>query len=279
LLPLRANSPQLPYLLKLLGYVFGDGTIYFNGGSGQGITTFYGDAIDLEQIRADVTAVGFSPNNIFTRSRQHRITTRYNDYEFAYEEASSGVVSSAFAALLVALGAPVGAKAKQNYRAPSWLFHAPHWHRRLFLAALFGAELSAPQAFDKRNYNFYTPILSLNKREGFVEGGRRFLEDLAQLLTGFGVETNTISQRVEQTNGDGTRSHRLRLILSSRSENLINLWSRVGFEYNRKRRTLALAAVEYLKRKARVVTRRDEVAAQALALRAAGVSQRRFTRR
>ncbi len=256
----------------MLGYVFGDGTIYFNGGSGQGITTFYGDAIDLEQIRADVTAVGFSPNNISTRSRQHRITTRYNDYEFAYEEASSGVVSSAFAALLVALGAPVGAKAKQNYRAPSWLFDAPHWHQRLFLAALFGAELSAPQAFDKRNYNFYTPILSLNKREEFVEGGRRFLENLAQLLTGFGVETKTISQRVEQTNGDGTRSHRLRLILSSRSENLINLWSRVGFEYNRKRRTLALAAVEYLKLKARVVTRRDEVAAQASALQAAGAA-------
>ena len=29
LLPLRYNSPQLPYLLKLMGYNFGDGNIYF----------------------------------------------------------------------------------------------------------------------------------------------------------------------------------------------------------------------------------------------------------
>src|SRR6266511_5865737 len=82
--PVAAPARQLAaaaVVTQVLGYVFGDGTIYFNGGSGQGITTFYGDAIDLEQIRADVTAVGFSPNNILTRSRQHRITTRYNDYE------------------------------------------------------------------------------------------------------------------------------------------------------------------------------------------------------
>ncbi|MFQ5858283.1 MAG: intein-containing RctB family protein [Anaerolineae bacterium] len=271
LLPLRADSPQLPHLLKLLGYLFGDGTVYFNS-SGMGIAAFYGDAADLEQIRTDVAAVGFAPSRIYTRQRHHQVSTTYDDYEFKYEETYFRVSSSAFASLLVALGAPVGAKAAQDYHLPEWLFDAPRWQQRLFLAAFFGAELSAPQAFAERNHNFYTPVLSLNKREGFVESGKQFLEDLSQLLSGFGVITGAISQRKEQINPDGTRSYRLRLILSSQPESLINLWSCIGFEFNGKRQTLALTAVEYLKCKARIVALRDEAASQAMAMQAAGVT-------
>lgn len=272
LLPLRADSPKFPYLIKILGYLFGDGHLFFVGGSGHGMTSFYGDSAELERIRTDIRLVGFSPPPVHTRSRRHRIRTSYNDYEFDRMEAAFTVCSTAFAALLVALGAPVGAKARQSYRLPSWLFAAPRWQQRLFLAALFGAEFSAPRAFKKHNNNFYTPMLSLNKREGFVESGRQFLEDLARLLTEFGVETKTISQRAEQVNADGSRSYRLRLILSSRPESLINLWSRVGFEYHCKRQTLALAAVEYLKRKVRIVARRDKAAFLVPALLATGVA-------
>jgi tRNA-splicing ligase RtcB len=274
LLPLRANSPQIPHLLKLLGYLFGDGAVYFSGGSGKGTTWFYGGAADLEQIRAEVAAIGFTPSRIYTRSRRHRISTTYDDYEFEREETSFKIAGSAFAALLVALGLPVGAKASQNYCLPRWLFSVPRWQQRLFLASFFGAELSAPRAFTERNYNFMTPMLSLNKREGFVESGRQFLNDLSQMLVGFGVDTKTISQREEQTNSDGTKSYRLRLVLSSQSESLINLWSRVGFEFNRKRQTLSLVAVEYLKRKQRVVALRNKAATVAVEMQAAGVSPR-----
>jgi tRNA-splicing ligase RtcB len=272
LLPLRADSPQLPYLLRLLGYVFGDGTVYFSGGSGKGTTWFYGEPADLELIRADVVAAGFTPSRVYTRLRRHRITTAYNDYEFERQEAAIKIVDSAFAALLAALGAPIGAKALQDYGMPAWLFAAPLWQQRLFLAALFGAELSAPRAFAERNYNFTTPVLSLNKRDGFVESGRQFLQGLSQLLAGFGVETKAISQRAEQKNVDGSQSHRLRLILSSRPESLVNLWSRIGFEFNRKRQVSGLVAVEYLKCKERIVASRDEAAFQAVALQVAGVA-------
>jgi len=272
LLPLRADPPQLPHLLKLLGYLFGDGTVYFGGDAGKGTTWFYGDREDLEQIRADVMAVGFTPSRVYTRWWQHRIRTTYDDYEFEREEVAFKVVGTAFATLLVALGAPVGAKTTQDYRLPGWLFALPLWQQRLFLAAFFGAELSTPRAFAERDYNFVAPMLSLNKREGFVESGRQFLEDLAQLLAGFGVQTQAVGQREEQINPDGTRSYRLRLSFSSRPESLLNLWSRIGFEFNRKRQVLALVAVEYLKRKRQVLARREDAAAQAVALQAAGVA-------
>ncbi|MCZ7573916.1 MAG: RtcB family protein [Ardenticatenaceae bacterium] len=272
LLPLRADSPKLPHLIKILGYLVGGGHLFFGGGPDPGMASFYGDPAELEQIRADVSLVGFSPSPVHVRSRRHRISAACNDDEFDRVGAAFTVGSTAFVALLVALGAPVGARASQAYRLPSWLFAAPRWQQRLFLAALFGAELSAPQASAKRRYNFDMPVLSLNKPEGSVEGCRQFLEELAQLLEGFGVETRTISQRTAQVNVDGTRSYRLRLILSSQPESLINLWSRIGFEYNNKRRRLALAAADYLKRKARIIVRREELAAQAPALGAAGSS-------
>ncbi len=272
LLPLRLDSPAMPHLLRLLGYLFGDGTLYFTGGVGKGIVWFYGQREDLEAIRADVAALGFTPSRVYTRRRTHRVRTPYDEYEFETDEHSFKVVSSAFAALMVALGAPVGNRAAQDFGLPSWLFAAPRWQQRLFLAALFGAELSAPATYDAHGTNFYTPVLSLNKREDFVESGQAFLEGISRLLEGFGVETLTISRRTEQTHPDGSRSVRLRLVLSSRPENLIRLWGRVGFEYNRRRRCEALVAVQYLKEKLRAITEREAVAETAAAMHAAGIA-------
>ncbi len=276
LLPLQTDSPLLPYLIKLMGFVFGDGTLYFENGSGKGITWFYGEESDLEQIRSDVEKSGFTPSRIYRRNRDHTINTTYGRYQFQREELSFKVVGSAFASLLTALGTPVGQKASQDYRVPGWLFRAPRWHQRLFLASFFGAELSSPRPFKERNYNFNPPILSLNKRGQHIQAGRLFLEDIAELLKGFGVEAKKISQRTEQTNADGSISYRLLLILSSESDSLINLWAQVGFEYNRKRMNLAMAAVEYLKQKKNLVAIREETAARAAALYAAGMAPQKI---
>ena len=260
LLPLRFNSPALPYLLKIMGYIFGDATLYFNRGSGQGMVTFYGKPEDLEVIRKDIRKLGFSPSGLYLREREHRVETPYAPYEFTHQEASFKVTSTAFAALLAAMGAPVGNKAKSDFSVPAWVFRAPLWQKRLFLAAFFGAELTAPRTFPERDYNFQVPVLSLNKREGAVESGRKFLKDIASLLSEFGVETKKISLRREQSNKDGSVSYRLRLVLSSRPESLINLWGKVGFEYNLERSAIANVAVQYLRLKERVLSLRREKA-------------------
>ncbi len=282
LLPLRMNAPQLPNLIKVLGFVIGDGTLYFQKGMGKGKTWFYGDPDDLGQIRSDIEMIGFTPSRIYRRERHHQITTTYAEFEFKQEEFSFKVSGSAFAALLAALGAPLGMKAAQDFRVPQWLFRVPRWQQRLFLAAYFGAELTAPRAFRKRNCNFYPPTLCLNKREDFVQSGRLFLEDIGSLLKGFGIESRKISQRAEQVNPDGSKSYRLRLILSSKRENLIALWSRVGFEYNHKRQRMAMLAVEYLKQKQNIVLHskaglqpalQEEAAVQAVTMQSAGIGQ------
>jgi tRNA-splicing ligase RtcB len=170
--------------------------------------------------------------------------------------------------LLAALEIPVGRKATQDWELPRWVRRAPLWQQRLFLAAFFGAELSAPRGFDRANRSFYCPELTVVKREGFVAGGARFLGQIARLLERFGVTSLTVSKRPEQMNPDGRRSIRLRLVLSNRDENLIRLWSRVGFEYQAKRADLAAAATAYLQRKRAYLRTREHLMRRILEIRA-----------
>jgi tRNA-splicing ligase RtcB len=268
MLPLLYSSSATPYLIKLLGFVFGDGTVRFDRRSGKGIVAFYGEADDLEDIRADIAHLGFKPSRVWQRKRRHTIQTAYNTYQFERHEHWCTVNSTALAILMAYLGAPIGKKAAQDYGLPAWLEASPPWHRRLFLAALFGAELSTPQAVSGHGYNLAAPALSMNKRAGYQASGRAFLEQIAGWLGQFDVTVCPLGERAEQINQDGSRS--LRLVVSAEPENLIRLWRVIGYEYNRKRRSLASAAVQYLALKLRHINFREEVAAQAVALAASG---------
>jgi tRNA-splicing ligase RtcB len=217
-----------------------------------------------------VEAAGFTPSRIYRRDRDHSIETPYEHYDFQRTETSFKVVSTSFAAVMAALGVPVGNKAAQDYRMPSWVKDAPLWQQRLFLAPLFGAELSAPSTMTDNGRNFYAPALSLSKREGFVESGRAFLADLASMIEAFGVESKDVTEVAPENRSDGRV--RLRLLFSSRMQSLLSLWGRVGYEYNRKRTSLAMAAVEYLKQKQQVLSRRRTAAERAEALHDAGTS-------
>ncbi len=271
LLPLSYASPAIPILCKLLGFVFGDGNVRFDRRSNKGMVAFYGQPIDLEDIRSDLASLGFKPSRVWSRRRSHHIQTTYDEYHFENTEHWVAVNSSALAALLSCLGAPLGNKAMQDYDLPAWLEKAPRWQKRLFLAALFGAELSAPQSVSGHGCNLAAPTLSMNKREKCVGSGRAFIQHLKDWLGLFGVNTRPTGERFEQANQDGSRSLRLRLIVDADPGNLMRLWGRVGFEYNRKRRALASVAVEYLALKQRRIRQRQEIAEQTLVLAHSGL--------
>ncbi len=270
LLDLRYSSPAIPYLCKILGYVFGDGNVHFVAKTQKGVVSFYGQLEDLEDIRHDVACLGFKPSQVWSRDRTHQIETTYDEYTFTTTENWFTVNSTSFAALLACLGTPVGQKASQDYELPGWLHSAPLWQKRLFLAALFGAELSTPRAMSGHDKNFTPPLLSMNKRDGYVESGEEFLTEIVEWLSDFNVEARVISSRAEQVNADGSRSIRLRLSIATNSENLYQLWGVIGFEYNRHRRTLASAAVQYLALKMARIHARQEIADEAVLMMESG---------
>ncbi len=270
LLPLRLDSPAVPYLCKLMGFLFGDGTLRFDRRSQKGMIGFYGAPEDLEDIREDIARLGFHPSRVWSRRRKHAIRTTYNHYEFERTEYWITVNSTALAVLLSYLGVPVGNKVIQDYSLPDWLDTAPLWIKRLFLAALFGAELSAPGAVSDHGCNLAAAVLSMNKRENYESSGLALLESIARWSASFGVQALPVASRLEQVNADGSQSVRLRLVFSADPENLARLWGKIGFEYNRKRRALAAAAVQYLSLKSQHIAARQAVAEETTALATAG---------
>lgn len=270
LLPLRYNSPQLSYVLKIMGYNFGDGNIFFTNRSKKGFTWFYGTKEDLEKIKHDIEKIGFR-SKVHSRVRDHEINTMYSKVKFRAETFSCKVSSNGFAALLVCLGIPLGAKTSQAFRVPKWIMKAPLWQKRLFLAGFFGAEMPSPGTLTDHGYNFYCPTISMNRHKEFVKNGKEFLTDLSDLLEEFNVSTINISEGVEHKDKDGKVSIRLRLQLSNKANHLINLYSKVGFEYNQKRNMLSNVAVQYLKMKESVIRKRERLANKARELATAGI--------
>lgn len=243
LLRLSYDHPKLPYIIKIMGFVFGDGTMNLIGKRRDGIIQFSGKGGDLEKIRQDIKALGYVPSPLHKR--------RSNSSEFVVNAASLMV-------LLKTLGQPMGRKVFQAYDVPRWIMRAPLWQKRLFLASLFGAELRRPHLRKGRETMFNCPVFPMSKSGDLIQNGMRFLKDISKMLKEFGVETRgDIIKRRKHVNTTGEISWALELVFSSKIDSLINLWSKIGFEYNSKRNFEANVSVQYLRYKQRILEEKD----------------------
>lgn len=233
LLQLTTKNPKLPYLIKLLGYFIGNGSF---SRKNKNVVVFYGSKEGLEELSKDIERLGFKPSKIYHRKRKLVIDGK----EIIRDEYIVYVNSISFKKLLIALGASLGKKTNVPFRLPNWIKDLPLWMKRLFLASYFGAKLNEPKTID--GYNFEKPYIEVHKVEKFGNNGIEFLEDIAKLLEEFEIEIDGIELIRRSDKGKLI----LRLYISEKPENLIKLWSRINYEYNPKRRRLALAAVAWL---------------------------------
>jgi tRNA-splicing ligase RtcB len=263
----------LPYLLKIFGYVIGDGSLILTPRSA--FIWFWGKSEDLEDIRGDIREIGYSPSKVYTRKRMAEITSRYGTKRFTSVERGFYVHSRSLAALLYAMGVPRGAKAAQAYDLPTHLFRLPLWMKRLFLAAFFGAEMSTPAPVTGHSKTLASPLLTQSKHLGVLKRGLKMMRQVKKLLAQLGVKCNPVTLDLDTNRTlDGITSSRIRLQISESPENLVRFWGTVGFEYNRKKTYLAAAAVNYIKTKRAAVLARTRVAASAVALRNLGAAPR-----
>ena len=260
ILPLKYNSPQLPILIKIMGFILGDGVLIFLKNK-KGYIHFYGKEEDLISIKNDLKKIGIKTQNIFKRKRAHSILTHYSLVEFDYEKNSLIKKSTGFAALLALLGTPVGRKTNVEYRIPEWLKKAPLWQKRLFLASFFGAELSSPSTLNK--YNFYSPQLNMNKNEGLVENAKYFLEDIREMLAEFEVEANLpVFVSGNCYNGKNGNTIGLRMLIKGNPKNILELYKKIGYEYNNKKQKLACIAIDYIELKNRLASSKPVIIKQ-----------------
>lgn len=265
LFPLYSDNPKVPYLIKIMGFVFGDGSISF-GKKTQ--ISFYGEKRDLEEIQRDIKQIGFK-TSVYSRKRKHKIKTQYKTYNFSREEISLKSNSKSFAILLSLLGVPSGNKAKIDYEIPKWIRESPKWHKRLFLAGLFGAEMSSPKTMTNNKFNFYGLVYSLNKHN--ENHGISFVNQISNMLEDFGVRNVLLKFRKDSVND--TVSNRIRLMVYSDSKNLIRFFSKINYEYCIKKRKLANAAIVWLRQKEKILEFREETARKAREMKSHGIGK------
>jgi len=254
LLPLRYNSEKLPILAKLVGFVTGDGWIghYYSKKRKQDVWAMrvIGSVEDLEEVKHDVVELGYISNYIKTKKYESELnnvdgTTR----KIKGESTQFYVNSQSLSVLLHALGVPKGNKSRTRTSVPNWIKNAPLWLKRLYLAGLFGAELTKPAQRKGETYGFIEPGFSQNKINSMENENLNFMLDIINLLLDFGVKTNKIYKQKGVINSYEEETHKLSIRISAKPENLIKLWSTIGFEYCSTRTRHSMLSLAYLKYK------------------------------
>jgi len=241
LLPLTTKNPKLLIIARLLGHIFGDGYLEITSGKRISlILGFTGEKEDLDEIRKDLEVLGFSYEPITRRFAKSILKDRtIQGYTIAFR-----VNSTALAALLMALGAPVREKSKTYFEIPRWLFGAPKHIIREFLAAYFGSEMSKIRILSKRGFEplkFY-----LSKDEKLIKNGQNFIKQISQLLKKFNVKIRRIRLGPKFSRKDGGTSVKITAIFDGSKENLLNFCRFVGYRYSKDRESFALYVREYL---------------------------------
>lgn len=255
LLPLEYSNEKIGTIAKLFGYLLGAGCIHFTDNNG--FVHAYGSNEDLQEIQKDFRILGYSAD-IYHRVRNQEITTQYGTKQCTTENETSElhIPATSLGRLFVALGYPLGSKTSTEYTIPEWIMDAPLWIKRLFLSGLFGAGLSIPSKQTKTS--FYCPIFFMNKNDSVIDNARLFCTQIIKLLEEFGVAVNKIQVRKEYKHKK-ERTSRVRIQISDESENLIRLWSKIGFSYNKKRSILSQIYILYIKEKLLETEKRNTI--------------------
>jgi tRNA-splicing ligase RtcB (3'-phosphate/5'-hydroxy nucleic acid ligase) len=266
----RLTDPRIAELLKLLGFVFGGGTIPEMAKNHH--VAFYGKPEDLDDVARDLDSLGFGSHR-YHRDRHSKSRPAYGLSEFDFAEDSLFASSTAFAVLIVALGAPYGKKTAKPYRLPHWLFFSEAWQRKLFLGAYFGAELSRPRTVN--GYDFQMPLFSVSKLETLAENALVLVEDFHKMLLSLGVETSVATRVAGNYYGgvDGP-SVGFRVGILSNTPNLLRFFGKVGYLYNREKQRLSSLASSYLSYVQSIREERDPIREEAVAMYADGTPAR-----
>ena len=247
LLRLTSKNKKLAILARLLGHIFGDGTLHpaYENPEGQHSLriTFAGKRSELLEIQKDLEALGF-PNRQKITEEFKISSCNFQKYGIKTIKGKStyfktGIV--ALWALLRALGAPVGSKSKNEVKIPRWLIKAPISIKREFLAAYFGSEAQKIRMGIKSAERI---IIPLSKNEHLADNAEDFCNDIKLLLSEFRVEAN-IYQRQYTISKNNIKSIQYYITIQRFRKNIINFCKNIGYRYSPEREAQARLVLGY----------------------------------
>ena len=265
------DDERLPIIARILGHLFGDGSLTFSEKKFKTSCTlvFSGREKDLQEIAMDLEKLGFNASKITKWKKTSKlsdgriisgISTRMDCY------------SKPLWVLFKALGAASGDKAMQETYVPEWIKSQRKIVKKEFLSAYFGSEMTSPK-IDKRNGKiFLQPAYSLNKAKNLEKNGLEFVGQIKQLLEDFGVKTKSAKIVYGIKRKSGIETSKIKAFIASDLENLMNLYGIMGFAYCAERKSLARFAFAYLNEKKIMLEKRTTLRQKAIALQNNGKS-------
>ncbi len=275
LVPLKENNQNLLIIARLVGHLFGDGSLTLSMKKFKSACTlvFSGTKNDLDAIRQDLQKLGF---NVSKTTTWHKKSVLANGQIIEGNSIRMDCYSKPLWVLFKALGAPAGDKAIVSATVPNWLLGQRRAIQKEFLASFFGSEMTKP-SIDKRNRKiFLQPSFSLNKVSSRVQNGIAFASGIEQMLKQFNVGVSQIKIVKGTERKNGTETKKIKVLLKSDLESLGNLYGSIGFEYCQERKSLARFAFSYLSAKKHEIEKRKQVLQTVLALASKGQGKKKI---
>ncbi len=242
LYPLRLDSPLFPIVLRLLGYVSGDGHLTLTN---KRVSIYTTSEIDAADLVADFARLGFRAGvHRRQRAAHHRVSI--NVY----------VDSVALHALFGALGSPVGRKCWPMEPMP-WLFGLAPWARAHFLSAFCSAEMTTPIVRETG----VIPNLQV-KQSG---ANRHAIDFIARVFRSLGFEVS-----VAQSGPTRGERHDAVLQLLGGCQAQLRFLEQIGFCYAHEKRVRAARAASVGWQWAATIGNRVAARVEARRLREAG---------
>lgn len=246
-LPLTTKNKRIMALVRILGHLFGDGTLhppYKNPEKQHSLRiTFSGKEIELLEIQKDLKKLGFSGEQKISRDFRESICNFQKYGKKSIKGTSTyfktGIV--ALWALLRLLGAPVGSKSKNKVRIPKWIMKAPLSIKREFLAAYLGSEAQKIRMEIKSAERIMIPF---SKDEQLAKNAKDFRNEIVHLLSEFGVETTTYERDYSISN-DGVKTIQYYINVGRSRKNIIKFCKNIGYRYSPERETQARLVLSY----------------------------------
>lgn len=225
LLPLLADDSRLSSLARIMGAMFGDGSLTRTNPSCTNLSAFFfsKEIRVIQRFAHDIQQI-FGPAKFSISQYEHG--SRYGKSIIRYE------IRSSFACrFLACLGVPVGDKVSQLISVPEWVMSSGGEIKRNFLDGLFSAELT--KAVSQKNRGMPQMLrFSMSKIEELTQNHLLFLNNLRFLLAQLGIKSSGIFLGHNVRNRrDGKRSLEWGFRVANGRENMVNFFNAIPLTY------------------------------------------------
>jgi CDP-paratose 2-epimerase len=184
LIPLRGDV--LLAVTEIVGRLFGDGHLGIHHRQGRTAPAYtvqhFGSKVELREVSDWLNWLGLPASGIISWAATSALP---NGHTIEGNTCRIQQQSIPVFKLFELLGVPVGDKVRVAYELPEWVIKGHKLVKRAFLRGFFGAELCRVNA-----NSYVAPSFTQSKDVEYLDNGRRWLQQLRNLLAEFGIETS-----------------------------------------------------------------------------------------